>query len=163
MVLQKCNLPFLLSRTAKDIFLENYWFCWKSGSDAYSRGWGVMLVHRYDPLRTKIDMWFTLKDKIPESLRIHVACEFACARCNANRGNSTSYHDKYLHIGRKSNVFQHFVWNYFFNSKGDEKCFDIIDTISSSSRLKVKEALCIKWRKPTLNGKKQHLNLLLSF
>ena len=43
-------------------FLESYWFSQKSGSGAYSSGWGergsCCLCH-YDVLRTKIDMSLT--------------------------------------------------------------------------------------------------------
>ena len=44
----------------------------------------------------------------------------------------------------KAYVFKHFVESYLFNSKDDETFFGVTDTVFSSSRHKVKEALHIK-------------------
>ena len=55
------QFAFFIPRHSKK-FLENHRFCWKSGSDADSRGRDVCSLRPYDTVRTiirKISMWLT--------------------------------------------------------------------------------------------------------
>ena len=74
---------------------------------------------------------------------------------------SKSRIDEHLHRNKRSHVFQHLAGNDSCKSKWDERFSKIIGTASSASALKVKEALHVKWRKPTISGKKQQVSLLI--
>ena len=43
------------------------------------------------------------------------------------------------------------------------ECFTILDSAASKYKIKIKEALHIKWDKPILNQQLKHLELSLSF
>ena len=57
---------------------------------------------------------------------------------------------------------EHLMGNKTCKSLCDDACFQVIDYASSSFRLKVKEALHIKWPKPDLNKQKEHVSITIS-
>ena len=57
----KIKFTFFILKIFKS-FYDNYQFCQKSENDTNSRGrGGSCSLHHYDPVRTKIDIWFTAK------------------------------------------------------------------------------------------------------
>ena len=108
-----------------------------------------------------------LKTKIPEYLRSYIVCEFVYAGCNATFVGKTQRHIKtringYLHLGKKSYVFQHLAGNESHECNCNESYFRVTDIVYYDCRLKLKGTLHIKWRKPTLDVKKQQVCLLIS-
>ena len=58
---------------------------------------------------------------------------------------------EHLQTDPKSIVFKHIDTNRNCKEFWDTECFEIIDSATSSYRLKLKEAMHITWEKPSLN------------
>ena len=104
----------------------------------------------------KIGSMFSLKDNLPSDLKSNVVYKFQCRRCNASYIGETQRHinvriKEHLVSDKNSQVNKHLLENSECKSVCDESCFSIIDMASSSFRLKVKEALHIRWQNPILN------------
>ena len=69
--------------------------------------------------------------------------------------------NEHLVTDKKSHIFKHLVENLTCKKLCDENCFAIIDSASSSFRLKLKEALHIMWLKPNLNKQKEHVSVTI--
>ena len=113
----------------------------------------------------KVSSFFSLKDKIPNSLRSRVVYKFTCNSCNAIYvGQTSRYFDARVkeHLHKKSQpstVYKHLNDNGACKNSCNESCFEIIDHDSSSYRLQIKESLHNEWLKPNLNKQKQLLNI----
>ena len=116
----------------------------------------------------KIGRFFTTKDPLPKNLKSSIVYKFVCPSCNASYIGETQRHFKTRvaeHLGKDkcSHVYRHLLNNPSCLSKANEDSFTIIDTASSSYRLKVKEAPHIRWNKPNLNKQVKHYNVSISF
>ena len=70
--------------------------------------------------------------------------------------------EEHIKKDNKSHVFKHLHSTATCFDPYNSLSFKIIDKASSKSDLKIKEALHINWRKPTLNAQQNHLALTLS-
>ena len=109
----------------------------------------------------KVSSYFSSKDKMPDALKSYVVYYFVCASCNAGYVGETCRHldvriEEHLK-SKSSNIFKHLNENGICKHACDKSCFRVIDTASSSFRLKIKEAFHITWLKPTLNKQVRHL------
>ena len=102
--------------------------------------------------------------KIAEYLRSYVVQEFVCVGCIGV--DSKPYQNQnqrtFVSLQKIKSFSALKARNGFFKSKCDEIYFKVIETASSAFRPKVQEMLYIKWRKSTLNCKKQQVSLLTS-
>ena len=61
-----------------------------------------------------------------------------------------------LETNKKSDIFAHLVNNEICKALSFENCFEIIDSASTPFTLKLKEAMHIIWKKPSLNKQQKH-------
>jgi hypothetical protein len=115
----------------------------------------------------KIQNSFCLKETLPKLLKSHVVYKFSCAGCNASYIGETSRHlttriNEHLKSDKHSHVYKHL--NLSINCKNLNNCdsFQILDSAPTKHKLKIKEALHIKWENPTLNKQNNHYNINLS-
>ena len=67
--------------------------------------------------------------------------------------------EEHLRTDKKAHVFTHLVNNETWKALSTENCFEIIDFASTSFRLKLKEAMHIIWKKPSLNKQQKHVTI----
>ena len=94
-----------------------------------------------------------MKDPIPKFLKSLVVYKFVCPGCymgETTRHLSTRIKE-HLEMDKKSHIFPHFLNNETCKALSTENCFEIIDSVSTLFKLKLKEALHITWKKPSLN------------
>ena len=63
---------------------------------------------------------------------------------------------------KKSHIFAHLVNNEAWKALSTENCFEIIDSDSTPFRLKLKEAMRIIWKKPSLNKQIKHVSISIT-
>ena len=105
----------------------------------------------------KVGDLFSVKESEPKYLRSFVVYRFTCSGCNASYIGETTRHlstriKEHLEIDSKSHIFKHLNINRNCEELGDTASFEIIDSATSSYRLKLKEAMHITWEKPSLNN-----------
>ena len=110
---------------------------------------------------------FSCKDCLPSALKSFVVYKSVCAGCQSCYIGETKRHlptriNEHLVTDKKSYIFKHLLENSACKNVCDENCFAIIDSASSSSRLKLKEVLHITWLKPNLNKQKEHVSITIS-
>ena len=93
--------------------------------------------------------------------------DFVCLGCNASFVGDTQRYfktriDEHSYIDKKSRIFHQLVGNDSSKSKYSESC-KVNHTASYVFRLKVKEMLHIKQKKPVLIGKIRQESLLTYF
>ena len=105
----------------------------------------------------KVGYLFSVKELVPKYLKSFAIYRFTCPACNASYIGEITRHlttriKELLETDSKSHVFKHLDTN--------RKCkeFEIIDSASSSYRLKLKEAMHITWEKPSLNKQVKHVS-----
>ena len=105
----------------------------------------------------KVGYLFSVKELVPKYLKSFVIYRFTCPACNASYIGEITRHlttriKELLETDSKSHIFKHLDTN--------RKCkeFEIIDSASSSYKLKLKEAMHITWEKPSLNKQVKHVN-----
>ena len=91
---------------------------------------------------------FSSKDCLPSGLKSFVVYKLVCAGCQSCYIGETKRHlptrvNEHLVIDKKSPIFRHSLENLACRNLCDENCFTIIDSASSSFRLKLKEVLHI--------------------
>ena len=99
---------------------------------------------------------FNMKDHIPKFMKSIVVYKFVCPGCKACYMSETSRHlstriKEHLETDKKSHIFAHLVNNETCKALSTENCFEIIDSASTQFKLKLKEAMNIIWKKPSLN------------
>ena len=104
----------------------------------------------------KVADMFNVKDPIPKFLKLFVVYKFVCPDCNACYIGETTRHlstriKEHLETDKKSHIFAYLVNNETCKALSTENCFEIIDSVSTLFKLKLKEALHITWKKPSLN------------
>ena len=118
----------------------------------------------FSPFKTGDLFWS--KDCLPSGLKCFVY-KFVCAGCPSCYIGETKHHlptriNEPLVTDKKSHIFKHLLENSACKNECDENCFAMIDSASSSFRLKLKEALHITWLKPNLNIQKEHVSITIS-
>ena len=63
---------------------------------------------------------------------------------------------------KKFQIFAHLVNNEAWKALSTENCFEIIDSDSTPFRLKLKEAMRIIWKKPSLNKQIKHVSISIT-
>ena len=108
-----------------------------------------------------------VKDPIPKFLKSFVVYKFVCPGCNACYIGETTRHlstriKEHLETDKKSHIFAHLVNNETCKALSTENCFEIIDSASFPFRLKLKEAMHIIWKKPSLNKQQKHVSISIT-
>ncbi|XP_065667600.1 uncharacterized protein LOC136087905 [Hydra vulgaris] len=110
---------------------------------------------------------FFINESLPKLLKSHVVYKFSCAGCNASYIGETSRHlatriNEHLKSDKQSHIFKHL--NLSLNCKNLANCdsFEILDNAPNKHKLKIKEALHIKWESPSLNKQALHYTINLS-
>ena len=109
----------------------------------------------------KIGSFFSVKDKTPTAQKSSIVYLFSCAGCNASYIGETirklsDRADEHLNSGKSSVIFDHLKSSKNCNDKCDLSSFKIIDSAQSEFRLKLKEAIHIRLKKPSLNKQIKH-------
>ena len=102
----------------------------------------------------KIARYFSIKDKKLENLQSDVVYKFTCGECTSTTRHLTTRIKEHLESDKKSHVLKHVNASINCKSKCSDKSFEIIDHAHTEYSLKIKEAIWIKWDKPTLNIQK---------
>ena len=101
---------------------------------------------------------FNVKDPIPKFLKSFVVYRFVCPGCNACYIGETTHYlstriKEHLETDKKSHIF---------GALSTENCFEIIDSASTPFKLKLKEAMHIIWKKPSLNKQQKHVSISIT-
>ena len=65
-------------------------------------------------------------------------------------------------MDKKYNIFIHLVNNETCKALSTENCFEIIDSVFTRVRSKLKEAMHIIWKKPSLNKEQKHVSISIT-
>ena len=114
----------------------------------------------------KLRDMFSVQDTVLPGLRSQVVYKFACA---SYIGETTMYSLPHFHVRPWAPGFgQKFTRLQTFTDFRSLPCcmlcrvFYFIDSTTTSFQIKLKEAMHIKWEKPTLNLQVKHVNLSIS-
>ena len=93
----------------------------------------------------KVGNLFSVKGSVPKYLRSFVVYRYTCPGCNASYIGETTRHlttriKEHLETDSKSHIFKHLDTNRKCKELCNAECFEIIDSATSSYRLKLKEA-----------------------
>ena len=107
---------------------------------------------------------FTVKDEISPDQKSFVVYYFSCTGCMASYIGETTRHlmvriDEHLTCGKGSVIFDHLQRNQKCKELCNKSSFKIIDSARSQFQLKIKEAIHIALKKPTLNKQIKHETL----
>ena len=108
-----------------------------------------------------------VKDPIPKPLKSFAVNKFVCPGCNACYIGDTTRHlstriQEHLEKGKKSHSFTHFINNETCKALTTEICFEIIESVSTPYSLKLKEAMHIIWKRPSLNIQQKHVSFCIT-
>ena len=115
----------------------------------------------------KVADTLNVKDPIPKSVKSFVIYKFVFPGCNACYISETIYHlptriKEHLETDKKSQIFAYLVNNETCKALSIENCFEIIDCAATPFRLKLKEAMHIIWKKPSLNKQQKHVSISIT-
>ena len=65
-------------------------------------------------------------------------------------------------MDKKSHIFAHLVNNETCEALSTENCFQIIDSVSTPFRLKLKETMHIIWKNPSFNKQQKHTSISIT-
>ena len=107
---------------------------------------------------------FNVEDPIPKSLKSFAVYKFVCPGYNACYIGETNRHlstriKEHLETGKKPHIFTHLVNNETCKALSTENCFEIVDFAATPFRLKLKEAMHVIWKKPSLNKQQKHVSI----
>ena len=96
----------------------------------------------------KVGDLFSVKESVPKYLRSFVVYRFTCPGCSTSYIGKTTCHlttriKEHLETDSKSYIIKHLSSNKNCKELCDIECFEIIDSATSSYRLKLKEAMHI--------------------
>ena len=114
----------------------------------------------------KIGSLFSVKDLIPKELKSCVVyrfqvCRLRCLLCETSRHMCTRINE-HLNMDKASHMFEHLQDSPRCRTLCSSECFVVIDQATTRTQLKIKEALHIRWERPSLNQQLFHVNLNLS-
>ena len=109
----------------------------------------------------KVTDMFNVKEPIP---KFFVVYKFVCPGCNACYIGKTTRHlstriKEQLGTDKKCHIFEHLVNNETCKTLSTKNSFEITDSASSPVTLKLKEAMYIIWKKPSLNKEQKHVSI----
>ena len=115
----------------------------------------------------KVGNLFSVKGSVPKYLRSFVLHRFTCPSCNASYIGEKTRHlttriKEHLETDSKSHIFKHLNTNRKCKELCNAKCFEIIDSATSSYRLKLKEAIYITREKPSLKKQVEHVSISIT-
>ena len=115
----------------------------------------------------KVGDLFSVKESVPKYLRSFVVYRFTCSGCNASYIGETTRHlstriKEHLETDSKSHIFKHLNINRNCKELCGTESFEIIDSTTSSYRLKLKEAMHITWEKASLNKQVMHVSISIT-
>ena len=115
----------------------------------------------------KVGDLFSVKESVPKYLRSFVVYRFTCPSCNASSIGETARHlttriKEHLETDSKSHIFKHLDTNRKCKELCNAECFEIIDSATSSYRLKLKEVMHITWEKPSLNKQVKQVSISIT-
>ena len=107
---------------------------------------------------------FNVKDPILKFLKSFVDYKFVYPGCNACYIGETTRHlsariKEHLETDKKSHIFAHLVNNETCKALSTENSFEIIDSTSTPFELKLKEAMHIIWKRPSLDKQQKHVSI----
>ena len=110
---------------------------------------------------------FNVKDPIPKSLKSFVVSKFVCkvgmpvtlVRQNCHLSTRIKEH---LEKDKDFYIFAQLANNETYKALTTENCFDTIDCASSEFRLKLKEAMQIIWKKPSLKKQQKQQSISIT-
>ena len=96
----------------------------------------------------------------------HLDNDIKYAGCNACYVGETTRHfstrvREHLATDRASHVYKHLQQSVNCRDLCSTNCFSILDCVTTSFQLKIKESLHIHWEKPTLNQQVKHVKLFV--
>ena len=114
--------------------------------------------------RLKLEIYLVLKNKY---LRSFIIYRFKCPGCNASYIGETTHHlatriKEHLETDSKSHIFKHLDTNRKCKELCNAECFEIIDSTTSSYRLKLKEPIHITWEKLSLSKQVKHVSISIT-
>ena len=65
-------------------------------------------------------------------------------------------------MDKKYHIFIHLVNNETCKALSTENCFEIINSASTPFRLKLKEAMQLIWKKPSLKKQQKHVSISIT-
>ena len=115
----------------------------------------------------KVGNTLNLKEPIPKSLKSFVVYKFVCPGCNACYIGEITCHlsamtKERFETDEKSHIFAHLVNNDTCKALSTGNFFEIIDSASTPFRLKLKGAMHIIWKKPSLNKQQKHVSISIT-
>ena len=115
----------------------------------------------------KVGYLFSVKELVPKYLKSFVIYRFTCPACNASYIGEITRHlttriKELLETDSKSHIFKHLDTNRKCKELCNAECFEIIDSATSSYRLKLKEAMYITWEKLSLNKQVKHVSISIT-
>ena len=115
----------------------------------------------------KIGSFFSAKDRLKCEQKSFVVYEFSCAGCKASYIGETTRHlttriNEHFETDKHSMIYKHLNQNHNCKVMSNENCFVSIDSASTEFTLKIKEAIHIEWKKPTLNKQKNHITVTIT-
>ena len=115
----------------------------------------------------KIKNLFNVKDPLSDRLPTHIVYKFSCASCNSCYVGEIIRHFStlvYEHMSsdRLFHVYKHLQASESCRTFCNLDCFKILDSAPTRYQVKLKESMYIKWEKPDLNQRVEHIHLMLS-
>ena len=113
-----------------------------------------------------MNAFFSSKDSVISALKSNLVYIFSCTGCNACYTGETERHistkiNEHLHTDKKSHIYKHLQESERCKELADADCFSILDYSNTTYQRKIKEALYIKSRKPSLNKQVKSYNITL--
>ena len=112
----------------------------------------ICLVWKTLSLVVSVRVWFT---------SFYVRAGNTCYVSETSRHLFTHLRE-HLVSDRTSHIFKHLHNSPQCRTLRSDECFRILDYDSTTFQLKIKEAIHIQWKQPTLNHQIYHVNLKLS-
>ena len=115
----------------------------------------------------KVGDLFSVNESGPKYLRSFVVYRFTCPGCNVSYIGETTHHltmriKEHLETDSESHIFKHLKTNKNWKELCDIECFEIIDSTTSSYKLKLNEDMHITWEKPLLNKQVKHTSISIT-
>ena len=108
-----------------------------------------------------------VQDPITKSLESFAVYKFLCACCNNCYIGEITHHlstriKEHLETDKKSQIFTHLVNNEACEALSTEKCFEIIESVSTPFGLELKEAMNITWKKSSLDKQEKNVSISIT-
>ena len=118
-------------------------------------------------LSLKVGDLSNVKESVPKYLRSFVVYRFTFPGYNTSYIGEkncllTTRNNEHLEIDSKSHIYKDLKTNRNSKELCDTECFEVIESASSSYRLKLKEAIHITWEKPSLTKQVKHISISIT-